>query len=162
MIFLNEIPGWISLIGALLVTTSVLLTGVRKWVEGLDNHDPLRQRLCFVFFFCFGVLLFPHRKERCNSSPRSSLVVITILSPYSPFPWFVSISHDFSLIRVIFVCFLKIPTCNNNHCEAKRFRAIFNPPKKKRSYFKRNTYLVIVCGSNTLVFYPSQKWKDFH
>ncbi|XP_046454519.1 solute carrier family 35 member G1-like [Daphnia pulex] len=48
VIFLNEIPGWISLIGALLVTTSVLLTGVRKWVEGLDNHDPLRQRLWFL------------------------------------------------------------------------------------------------------------------
>jgi len=48
MIFLNEIPGWMSLLGALLVVSSVLLTGIRKWVDGLPVEDSRRQRFSFL------------------------------------------------------------------------------------------------------------------
>jgi len=40
VVFLDEIPGWLSLIGALLVTTSVLIT--------MPNPDPVRQRFRFL------------------------------------------------------------------------------------------------------------------
>lgn len=48
MLFLDEIPGLLSVVGALLVVTSVLLTGARKWLDGLPSHDPMRQRLRFL------------------------------------------------------------------------------------------------------------------
>jgi len=48
MMFLNEIPGWMSLLGALLVVSSVLLTGMRKWVNGLSAEDSRRQRFSFL------------------------------------------------------------------------------------------------------------------
>ena len=48
MIFLNEVPGWMSLLGAVLVVSSVLLTGIRKWVDGLPAEDSRRQRFSFL------------------------------------------------------------------------------------------------------------------
>lgn len=48
VMFFGEIPSFFSILGALLVTCSVLLTGLRKWVESLPSHAIARQRLWFL------------------------------------------------------------------------------------------------------------------
>ncbi len=48
MMVFKEMPGLFSLMGALLVSVSVLLTGLRKWVDGLPANHSTRQRLWFL------------------------------------------------------------------------------------------------------------------
>ncbi|XP_064098540.1 solute carrier family 35 member G1 [Macrobrachium rosenbergii] len=48
-IFFNELPDMLSLVGALLVTSCVFLTGLRKWVVSLPETSSTRQRLrCLI------------------------------------------------------------------------------------------------------------------
>jgi drug/metabolite transporter (DMT)-like permease len=45
VMFFGEVPNKYSISGAVLVTSSVLLTGLRKWLIALPEEAPLRQAL---------------------------------------------------------------------------------------------------------------------
>ncbi|XP_054279903.1 solute carrier family 35 member G1 [Macrosteles quadrilineatus] len=45
VLFFQEIPNVYSLAGAFLVTSSVMLTGLRKWVISLPENSPLKRKL---------------------------------------------------------------------------------------------------------------------
>ncbi|KAF4531657.1 hypothetical protein B566_EDAN018104 [Ephemera danica] len=45
VLFFNEVPNRYSISGAILVTSSVLLTGLRKWLIALPEQAPIRQAL---------------------------------------------------------------------------------------------------------------------
>lgn len=44
VIFFHEVPNFYSLLGALLVISCVILTGLRKWVQALPRDSSKRQR----------------------------------------------------------------------------------------------------------------------
>lgn len=44
IIFFNEIPSWLSLIGAILVTSSVVLIGLRKWLMNMPSTSSLKRK----------------------------------------------------------------------------------------------------------------------
>ncbi|CAL8103005.1 unnamed protein product [Orchesella dallaii] len=48
VMFLNEEADFYSYLGALIVTSGVALTAVRKWLMGLPEHSVIRQRLFFL------------------------------------------------------------------------------------------------------------------
>lgn len=48
IIFFNEIPNKYSVGGAILVTSSVLLTGLRKWAISLPETSSVRKSLGFL------------------------------------------------------------------------------------------------------------------
>lgn len=45
VLFFKEIPNVYSLAGAFLVTSSVLLTGLRKWIVSLPENSPIKRKL---------------------------------------------------------------------------------------------------------------------
>lgn len=45
VLFFKEIPNFYSLAGAFLVTSSVVLTGIRKWVISLPENSPVKRKL---------------------------------------------------------------------------------------------------------------------
>ena len=45
IVFFKDVPNVFSLLGALLVTSSVIMTALRKWVLTLPENTPLRIRL---------------------------------------------------------------------------------------------------------------------
>lgn len=48
ILFFKEIPNIYSVIGALIVTTSVVLTGLKKWSQTLPRESIVRKRLRFI------------------------------------------------------------------------------------------------------------------
>lgn len=48
VLFFNEIPNRFSIIGAILVMSSVLVTGLRKWVLALPENASLRRKLSIL------------------------------------------------------------------------------------------------------------------
>ncbi|XP_066255664.1 solute carrier family 35 member G1 [Euwallacea similis] len=48
VIFFNEVPNRFSIIGTVLVMSSVILTGLRKWVLTLPYEAPMRRKLEFL------------------------------------------------------------------------------------------------------------------
>lgn len=48
ILFFNEIPNKYSVGGAILVTSSVLLTGLRKWAISLPETSSVRKSLGFL------------------------------------------------------------------------------------------------------------------
>lgn len=50
ILFFNEVPNSYSIIGALLVTSSVILTGVKKWTQTLPRDSMIRQHLRVIMF----------------------------------------------------------------------------------------------------------------
>lgn len=48
VIFFNEIPNRYSIVGAILVTSSVLLTGLRKWIISLPEDSTVKKSLGLV------------------------------------------------------------------------------------------------------------------
>lgn len=48
VMFFKEVPNVYSLIGALLVVSSVILTGFRKWILSLPKNAPNRQKFGFL------------------------------------------------------------------------------------------------------------------
>ena len=48
VLFFNEIPNRYSIGGALLVTSSVLLTGLRKWAISLPESSSAKKSLSFL------------------------------------------------------------------------------------------------------------------
>ncbi|XP_076256742.1 solute carrier family 35 member G1 [Rhynchophorus ferrugineus] len=48
VLFFEEIPNRFSVIGAILVMSSVILTGLRKWILALPRETLMRQRLSFL------------------------------------------------------------------------------------------------------------------
>lgn len=49
IIFFNEIPNIFSVIGALLVTSSVVLIGLRKWMMSMPSTSSIRKKFGFLF-----------------------------------------------------------------------------------------------------------------
>ncbi|XP_050435629.1 solute carrier family 35 member G1 [Adelges cooleyi] len=49
IIFFNEIPSLMSVIGAVLVTSSVVLIGLRKWIMSMPATSSLKKKLGFLF-----------------------------------------------------------------------------------------------------------------
>lgn len=49
IIFFNEIPNIFSIIGAVLVTSSVVLIGLRKWMMSMPSTSSIRKKLGFLF-----------------------------------------------------------------------------------------------------------------
>lgn len=49
IIFFNEIPSIFSIIGALLVTSSVVLIGLRKWMMSMPSTSSYRKKFGFLF-----------------------------------------------------------------------------------------------------------------
>lgn len=45
IVFFKDVPNAFSLTGAFLVTSSVIITALRKWVLSLPENTPLRMRL---------------------------------------------------------------------------------------------------------------------
>lgn len=50
IIFFNEVPNSYSIIGALLVTSSVILTGLKKWTQTLPRDSAIRRQLRVIMF----------------------------------------------------------------------------------------------------------------
>lgn len=50
IMFFKEVPNGYSIAGAVLVTSSVLLTGLRKWTSSLPRESKTRRRLRFILF----------------------------------------------------------------------------------------------------------------
>lgn len=48
ILFFKEIPNIYSIIGAMVVTTSVILTGLKKWSQTLPRESSVRKRLRFI------------------------------------------------------------------------------------------------------------------
>ncbi|XP_050534262.1 solute carrier family 35 member G1 [Daktulosphaira vitifoliae] len=48
IIFFNEIPSWLSLVGAVLVTSSVVLIGLRKWLMNMPP-TPFKKKCSLLF-----------------------------------------------------------------------------------------------------------------
>lgn len=48
VLFFKEIPNRFSIIGAILVMSSVILTGLRRWVLALPYNAPMRRKLSFL------------------------------------------------------------------------------------------------------------------
>lgn len=49
IIFFDEIPNVFSILGALLVTSSVVLIGLRKWMMSMPSTSAIRKKLGFLF-----------------------------------------------------------------------------------------------------------------
>lgn len=49
IIFFNEVPSIFSVIGALLVTSSVVLIGLRKWMMSMPSTSSIRTKFGFLF-----------------------------------------------------------------------------------------------------------------
>ena len=47
-IFMNVVPEWTSIVGASLIVAAVLVTGVRKWCQGLPDGDRRKNSLKFL------------------------------------------------------------------------------------------------------------------
>lgn len=45
VLFFKEVPNIYSLVGAFLVTSSVVITGLRKWVVSLPDNSPTKLKL---------------------------------------------------------------------------------------------------------------------
>lgn len=50
VLFFKEIPNGFSIIGAIIVTTSVILTGLKKWSQTLPRESMVRKRLRYILF----------------------------------------------------------------------------------------------------------------
>lgn len=48
IIFFKETPNIFSLLGAVFVTSSVILTGMRKWILSLPENTPLKLKLSIL------------------------------------------------------------------------------------------------------------------
>lgn len=48
ILFFKEIPNGYSVVGAMIVTTSVILTGLKKWSQTLPRESTVRKRLRFI------------------------------------------------------------------------------------------------------------------
>lgn len=60
ILFFGEVPNVFSLIGALLVTLSVMLIGLRKWMMSMPSTSNIRKKFGFLFLwrpYCFCLLL---------------------------------------------------------------------------------------------------------
>lgn len=51
IIFFNEIPNIFSILGAVLVTSSVVLIGLRKWMMSMPSTSNIRKKLGFLFLW---------------------------------------------------------------------------------------------------------------
>jgi len=49
IMFFNEIPNIFSIVGAVLVTSSVMLIGFRKWMMSMPSSSGVRKKLGFLF-----------------------------------------------------------------------------------------------------------------
>lgn len=49
IIFFNEIPNIFSIVGAVLVTSSVVLIGLRKWIMSMPSTSNIRKKFGFLF-----------------------------------------------------------------------------------------------------------------
>jgi len=49
IIFFNEVPNIFSIIGAVLVTSSVVLIGLRKWMMSMPSTSSIRKKFGFLF-----------------------------------------------------------------------------------------------------------------
>lgn len=49
IIFFNEMPNIFSIVGAVLVTSSVVLIGLRKWMMSMPSSSNIRKKLGFLF-----------------------------------------------------------------------------------------------------------------
>lgn len=49
IMFFNEIPNIFSIVGAVLVTSSVVLIGLRKWMMSMPSSSSIRKKLGFLF-----------------------------------------------------------------------------------------------------------------
>lgn len=45
ILFFKEVPNIYSILGAFLVTSSVVVTGLRKWIVSLPDNSPLKMKL---------------------------------------------------------------------------------------------------------------------
>lgn len=50
IMFFKEVPNGYSIAGALLVTSSVVLTGLKKWTQSLPRESSVRRRLRYLMF----------------------------------------------------------------------------------------------------------------
>lgn len=50
VMFFKEVPNGYSIAGAVLVTSSVLLTGLKKWAQSLPRESTVRRRMRFLLF----------------------------------------------------------------------------------------------------------------
>lgn len=50
VLFFDEVPNGYSIAGAILVTSSVVLTGVKKWTQSLPRESTIRRRLRYLLF----------------------------------------------------------------------------------------------------------------
>lgn len=48
ILFFKEIPNGYSIIGAIIVTSSVILTGLKKWSQTLPRESMMRKRLSYI------------------------------------------------------------------------------------------------------------------
>ncbi|KAK2714620.1 hypothetical protein QYM36_008994 [Artemia franciscana] len=49
-VIFHQVPTWLSIVGAFLVTCSVFQVAAEKWVEGLPNGSKLRRRLICLLY----------------------------------------------------------------------------------------------------------------
>lgn len=50
IMFFKEVPNGYSIAGAILVTSSVVLTGLKKWTQSLPRESSVRRRLRYLMF----------------------------------------------------------------------------------------------------------------
>lgn len=50
VMFFKEVPNGYSIAGAILVTSSVILTGLKKWTQSLPRESTIRRRLRYLLF----------------------------------------------------------------------------------------------------------------
>lgn len=50
IMFFKEVPNGYSIAGAILVTSSVVLTGLKKWAQSLPRESSLRRRIRYLIF----------------------------------------------------------------------------------------------------------------